>query len=260
VRRALRERLRQFRSRALGGVIGFAVLIGIWYLGAFTLFAHKHVLPTPGSVLITIFDDPGYSVLPALARTATEAGLGYLWGNTIALALALLFVILPIFERTLLKVVLATYCMPVIAIGPILAVVLNGTAPKIALAAMSVLFTTLIAALAGLRSADPTSLDLITAYGGGTWAQLTKVRILAALPSTFTGLAIAAPAAVLGAIIGEYLGADQGLGIGLLNAENVLDTARVWALAVIITALAGGGYLIVHLIGRALTPWVERAE
>src|ERR1700734_542734 len=164
------------RPRWLGGAIGFAILIGIWYLLALTLLAHKHVLPTPTSVVVTIFDDPTYSLAPALARTATEAGLGFLWGNLIALTLAFLFVLFPLAEPALLRVVLATYCMPVIAIGPILQIVLNGTAPKIALAAMSVLFTTLIGALSGLRSADTTSLDLVSAYGGGTFAQLPKVR------------------------------------------------------------------------------------
>jgi ABC-type nitrate/sulfonate/bicarbonate transport system permease component len=242
----------------MGGVFGFALLIGIWYLLALTVLAHKHVLPRPDIVVKTIFDDPGYSLWPALARTATEAGLGFLWGNAIALGLAGVFVLFPVAERALLRVVLATYCMPVIAIGPILQIILNGTAPKIALAAISVLFTTLIGALRGLRSADPTALELIGAYGGGRWQELRRVRLRAALPSTFAGLAIAAPAAVLGAIVGEYLGADQGLGLGILNAENVLNDARVWALALVITALAGAGYLVVHLVGRALTPWAPR--
>jgi ABC-type nitrate/sulfonate/bicarbonate transport system permease component len=161
-------------------------------------------------------------------------------------------------ERALLRIVPATYCMPVIAIGPILQIILNGTAPKIALAALSVLFTTLIGALRGLRSADTTALELVGVYGGGRWKELRLVRLRAALPSTFAGLSIAAPAAVLGAIIGEYLGADEGLGLGIMNAENVLDAARVWALAFVVTALAGAGYLVVHLLGRALTPWAPR--
>jgi ABC-type nitrate/sulfonate/bicarbonate transport system permease component len=150
--------------------------------------------------------------------------------------------------------------MPVIAIGPILQIVLNGTAPKIALAAMSVLFTTLIGTMTGLRSADRTALELVRAYGGGSWKQLTKIRIRAALPSMFAALSIAAPAAVLGAVVGEYLGADEGLGLGIMNSENVLDTSRVWALAVVITALAGAGYLVVHLVGRLLTPWAPRGR
>jgi ABC-type nitrate/sulfonate/bicarbonate transport system permease component len=246
------------RPRWLGGVAGFAILIAIWYLLALTVLANKHVLPRPDVVIKTIFDDPGYNVLPALARTATEAGLGFLWGNVIALTLAGLFILFPVAEKALLRIVLATYCMPVIAIGPILQIILNGTAPKIALAALSVLFTTLIGALRGLRSADETAIELIGAYGGGRWQELRRVRLRSALPSTFAGLSIAAPAAVLGAIIGEYLGSDQGIGLGIMSAQNVLNAPRVWALALIVTALAGAGYFVIHLVGRALTPWAPR--
>jgi ABC-type nitrate/sulfonate/bicarbonate transport system permease component len=246
------------RPRWLGGVIGFAILIGLWYLLAVTLLTHKHLLPRPDIVIKTVFYDPGYSMWPALGRTATEAGLGFLWGNAIALLLAALFVVFPFAERALLRIVLATYCMPVLAIGPILQIILNGTAPKIALAALSVLFTTLIGALRGLRSADATAIELIGAYGGGRWQEFRRVRFHAALPSTFAGLSIAAPAAVLGAIIGEYLGADQGIGVGIMNAENLLNAARVWALALIVTALAGAGYFVIHTVGRAITPWAPR--
>jgi ABC-type nitrate/sulfonate/bicarbonate transport system permease component len=97
-----------YRPRWLGGAIGFAIMIGIWYLLALTVLAHKHVLPTPTSVVATIFNDPGYSLAPALGRTATEAGLGFLWGNLIALGLAILFVLFPLAETALLRVVLAT--------------------------------------------------------------------------------------------------------------------------------------------------------
>jgi ABC-type nitrate/sulfonate/bicarbonate transport system permease component len=248
------------RSHIRSGAIGFAAIIGVWYLLALTVLAHKHVLPAPNTVIETIFHDPGYSLAPALGRTASEAGLGFLWGNLIALTLAFLFMLVPLAETALLRVVLATYCMPVIAIGPILQIVLNGTAPKIALAAMSVLFTTLIGTMTGLRSADHTALDLVRAYGGGEWKQLSKVRARAALPSIFAALSIAAPASVLGAVIGEYLGADQGLGLGIMNAENVLDTSRVWAIAIVITALAGSGYLVVHITGRLLTSWAPHGR
>ena len=120
--------------------------------------------------------------------------------------LAIAFVQIPLVERALLQLALASYCLPVIAIGPVLAVLFSGDTPKVILAALSVIFTTLIGTLVGLRSADRTSLDLIRAYGGGSWTQLWKVRLRASLPSMFAGLRIAAPAAMLGAIIGEYLG------------------------------------------------------
>jgi ABC-type nitrate/sulfonate/bicarbonate transport system permease component len=179
----------------------------------------------------------------------------------VAISLALAFVLFPILERAFLPVVLATYCMPIIAIGPILEIMLSGTAPQIALSGLSVLFTTLIGCLIGLRSADPVSLDLVQVYGGGRWRKLTKVRIRAALPASFAGLAISGPAAVLGAIIGEYLGASRGLGVALISANENLDSRRSFAIALVATAIAGIAYVVISIVGRALTPWApKRAE
>ena len=122
----------------------------------------------------------------------------------------------------------ASYCLPVIAIGPCSRSSSTGETPKIILAALSVFFTTLVGTLVGLRSADPIALDVVHAYGGGSFQKLIKVRIRAALPSLFAALRIAAPAAVLGAIIGEYLGAESGLGIAMINSEQALQIATTW--------------------------------
>jgi ABC-type nitrate/sulfonate/bicarbonate transport system permease component len=120
-----------------------------------------------------------------------------------------------------------------------------------------VFFTTLVGAMLGIRSADKTSLDLVRAYGGGRWSQLVKVRLQYALPALFAGLRIAAPAAVLGAIIGEYLGGERGIGIALTVAQQGLRFERTWALALVAAALAGVGYALTALVGRLLTPWAR---
>jgi ABC-type nitrate/sulfonate/bicarbonate transport system permease component len=190
--------------------------------------------------------------------TCDEAGVGFLWGNAAAIGLALLVVQVPLAEKALLRIVLASYCMPVIAIGPVLEIVQSGTAPQSTLAGLSVVFTTLVGCLVGLRGADPTALDLVRAYGGGRWSQLVRVRVKAALPSTFAGLAISGPAAVLGAIVGEYLGASQGLGVALISANENLDSRRAFAIALVATALAGAAYLAVSACGRLLAPWAPR--
>ncbi len=239
------------------GVVG---LLAIWELVAYTAFTRSHLVPPPQEVLVTIFHDPGFEMWPNLLSTLEEAALGFLWGNLAAIALALAFVQLPILEKALLRVVLATYCMPIIAIGPVLEIVLSGNAPQSTLAALSVVFTTLIACLLGLRSADPASLDLVRVYGGGRWRQLVKVRIRAALPAAFAGFAISGPAAVLGAIVGEYLGASQGLGVALISANEDLDARRAFAIAAVATALAGVAYVAVSAVGRLLTPWAPRHQ
>jgi ABC-type nitrate/sulfonate/bicarbonate transport system permease component len=235
-----------------------AGLLAIWEVLAYTVFGSNHLVPPPQAVLVTVFHDPGFSMWPNLTTTVGEAATGFVWGNAVAIGLALAFIQVPILEKALLRVVLATYCMPVIAIGPILEIVLNGTSIQSTLAGLSVVFTTLVACLVGLRSADPVSLDLVKVYGGGRWRQLAMVRLRAALPAAFAGLAISGPAAVLGAIVGEYLGASQGLGVALISANNNLDARRAFAIATVATAVAGAAYLGISLIGRLLTPWAPR--
>jgi len=106
---------------------------------------------------------------------------------------------------------------------------------------MAVFFTTLIGMLIGL-AARTHQLDLVYAYGGGAFRKLIKVRLWACLPSLFASLRIAAPAAVLGAIIGEYLGGYRGLGVAMIVSEQSLDVARTWGIALVSTAVGSLGY------------------
>jgi sulfonate transport system permease protein len=241
-------------GRWVGGAIGVGVLLVVWELLAVFVFAGKHIMPTPIGVVTGLWTNRSVLKLNA-GITIAEAVQGYIWGNLLAIGLALLFVSIPSVEAALLRLAIASYCMPIIAIAPILNIVLNGDRPKIVLAAMSVFFTTLIGMTAGLRSADRTSLDMVRAYGGSTWATLYKVRLRAALPSLFAALRIAAPAAVLGAIIGEYLGGASGIGVAMVNAEQSLDVTRVWSLALFAAGLAGIGYGVTGLVAKRLTPW-----
>ena len=113
-------------------------------------------------------------------------------------------------------------------------------------------FTTLVGMLVGLRSAEPVMFDLIRAYGGGRVAELMKVRIRAALPSLFAALRIAAPAAILGAIIGEYLGGESGIGIAMIASQTSLrGRTAPGGSPSSAGLLAGLAYGITAFIGRA---------
>ncbi len=234
-------------------VVGIVV---VWEILAVTVFAHKTVLPTPGSVAVQLWRDRGL-YQANVPTTLTEAAQGYLIGNGIAIALGTLFVLIPVAEKVLLRLAMASYALPILAVGPILQSVFSGTAPEATLAALSVLFTTLIGTMLGLRSVDPTSLDVIRALGGGRWMMLWKVRIRSALPSVFAALKIAAPAAILGALVGEYLGGNQGLGVAMIVAEQALDVPRVWGLALVTAALSGLVYIAVGLAGGPLNSWTN---
>jgi ABC-type nitrate/sulfonate/bicarbonate transport system permease component len=243
----------------LGGAAGIVLVLAVWELLARTVLASSLVLPTPFTVAQQMWHDRHFYV-PHIETTLHEAALGFLWGNAIAIAVAIVFVLVPVIEHSLMRLAIAIYCLPLLAIGPILQIVQSEEGPKITLAALSVFFTTLIATMLGLRSADPASLELIHVFGGGTLDALRKVRVRAALPALLAGLRIAAPAALLGAIIGELLGGTQGLGVAMVESQSSFEVSRTWGIALVTGALAGIGYALVSLAGRVLTPWAGREQ
>jgi ABC-type nitrate/sulfonate/bicarbonate transport system permease component len=244
----------------LGGLIGIVGLLIVWQIAGMTIFHDGGSVPPPTRILSQMRTD-GWSFYWNNARvTMHEAFLGWLWGNTLAIALALSFLVVPVVERPLMRLGVASYCLPIIAIAPVLQIVFKGENPKIILAALSVFFTTLVGTMVGLRSADAIALDVVHAYGGGSFQKLLKVRIRAALPSLFVALRIAAPAAILGAIVGEYVGGEKGLGIAMIASQAGLAIPTTWGIALAATFIASVAYGLTALVGRLLTPWAPRAN
>jgi ABC-type nitrate/sulfonate/bicarbonate transport system permease component len=247
----------------IGGLVGVVVLIAVWWLASLLLFQGSGSIPTPPSVVALLLDgDLWGTTLHNAGSTVTSAAKGYLWGNLAAVALAVVVMLLPRLERLANQIAIVTYCIPLVAIGPVVVIVAGRTAPSgasVVLAGMSVFFTTVVGALVGLRAAPRTSTDLVRAYGGSAWTVLRKVRVISALPSLFAALKIAAPAAFLGAILAEYLGSggDGTLGRALIAAQTQADAPLLWYLALISGAVSGVGYLVVGLVARLVTPWTS---
>jgi ABC-type nitrate/sulfonate/bicarbonate transport system permease component len=251
-----RRSLGSSTARRIGGSlhVPLAILgvLGIWQVLSMTISGGEFVLPSPIAVFEQMWKDRALYP-PNIETTLNEALKGLAWGVGLAIVIAVVFVQIPILEKGLMGAALATYCVPIIVVGPIVAIVFSGETPKVVLAAMAVFFPTLIGVLVGLRSADGTSLAVVRAFGGGSVTQLRKVRLRAALPSFFAALKIAGAAAVLGAIIGEYLGGDSGLGVAMIAASQSLEVERVWGLAIVSSALALVLYGAAALLARLLT-------
>jgi ABC-type nitrate/sulfonate/bicarbonate transport system permease component len=252
--------------RALGdspwipSLVLVVALLVLWEVAALTFLADSKAFPPVTDVVGDVVGD--LDVYMRNARTTLrEAWPGWFWGNVIATALGALAVALPLLERPVLHVAVAITALPIIALGPIFQVTLEGDAPRSALAGLAVFFTTLVGTIVGLRACDRASVDLIRALGGGRTAVLRRVRVRAALPDNCAALKISAPAAVLGAIIGEFIGgSENGLGVALVAARANADSARVWGVALVATAVAGLGYALIALVGRLLTPWAPSAR
>lgn len=258
VERRPRKDLPVWAVRALGSV----GLLLVWWIVARTVLPQSKGVPTPFNVVKSMVDDGWGFYWPGIKATGQRALEGYLVGNGIAIALAAVVLLLPFSEKVILQVGLASYCLPLAAIGPILTITLTGDKPVVALTSLFVIFTTLVGAILGLQSADTTSLDLVKAYGGGTWQQLIKVRIIAALPSILAALKVAAPTAAVGAVVGEELGgvSNVGLGYAMIASEQAVNVPRTWALALVIALIGGLGYVVLGLVQRYLTPWAAQTD
>lgn len=249
------------RHAAVPAVAGLVGLVAVWWLLAVTVLSDVLVPTPPGVVARAVEDGPTF-YLTNLSATVAEAVRGFAWGTGLALLLASLVLLAPRLERVVMQVAVLSYCIPLVAITPILYIVIgpppagepSGTA--VALAAISVFFTTVVGAVLGFRSAEPRSLDVVEVYGGGRWQQLWRVQLVSALPSILTSLAIAAPAAFLGAVLGEYIGGvDRGVGPALVNAQQSLDDERAWGIMIACGLVAGAGYAVFALLGRVVAPW-----
>ena len=188
---------------------------------------------------------------------------GYVVGVAVALLLATLVLLVPRLEPVIMQFAVVTYCLPIVALAPILIIVhdlpeTGGTSPTaIDLAAISVFFTTVVGAVLGFRSADRTTVDVVSVYGGGKVQQFLRVRLVSALPALFTTLQIAAPAAFLGALLGEYFDRHLEIGVGpsLILSQNNRETALAWSLGIACALVSGVAYLLIGLLGRWVAPW-----
>ncbi len=248
----------RFRRSWIPSLVGIAILLVVWQIVGVTIFKESRSVPPPTHIISTMRADGWDFYWTNIQVTAKVAAKGWFYGNVLAIISAVLFVQIPVVERVLMQVAVASYCLPTIAIGGVLLLALSGDQPRVILAALSCYFTTLIGMHVGLRSVDRSNLDLVRAYGGSSWTQLWKVRLRTSLPSLFAGLRIAAPAAMLGAIIGEWLGSDNGLGVAMVNSQQALEIERTWGIALVITGLSALAYGLTALVGWLLTPWAPK--
>lgn len=253
------------------GAAGALGTVALWWIVAALFFSAKQV-PTPPQV-IEVFGDRGWDYYQRIfGVTLKEAGQGYLIGVALALATAMVVLLIPIIEPVVMQFAVITYCLPIVVLAPILnsvhdipIAVPGGGLPlsqtAIDLAALSVFFTTVVGAVLGFRTAEPVALDVVEVYGGSKLQQFFRVRVVSALPAIFTTLQIAAPAAFLGALLGEYFDRHLEVGVGpsLILSQNNRETALAWSLGLTCALVSGVVYLVLGLLGRVVTPWSKGA-
>lgn len=187
--------------------------------------------------------------------TFREAMTGFVLGGALGLALGIIFVHSDLLERGLMPYVVASQTVPILAIAPMVVIWLQAGWVSVAIiAAYLTFFPVTINTVRGLRSPDPTALELMRSYAASKWTTLWKLRFPAALPYIFTALKVSATASVVGAIIGELpSGIRDGLGGAILNFNSyyISGPGRLWV-AIIASAVVGIGFYILVTVAERL--------
>jgi len=231
-------------------VAGVVILLGVWQLIAVTIAAGRHVVPTIPQFLTALVDDGFYLV--HVRTTLLEAAQGFFWGNLAAFVVAGVCLLVPPLRAILTRVAMATYSTPTIAVAPLLIVLFDADQTKVVMAGLSVFFPTLLGTLLGFESAPKTAVEFAHVSGASRRFTLLRVQLRAAVVPIAGALSLAAPAAMVGAMIGEYLGGDTGLGAQLVQAQQALNVERAWAVAIESTALSTVVYLAIGALARRL--------
>jgi NitT/TauT family transport system permease protein/putative hydroxymethylpyrimidine transport system permease protein len=234
--------------------------LGAWELVVRTGTVDALLLPAPTQVVEALWEDRAL-LAPDLAVTAWEVLLGLGVAIVIGAALGVGMHVNGAMRRALRPLVIGSQAVPVPVIAPLFILVLGfGLAPKVLLVALVCFFPITINLYDGLRDADPDARRLLRSLSATRWQLLRFVDAPAALPSTFTGIKVAAAVAVIGAVFAEWAGSDSGLGHALLTANGQLETARAFAATLLLFGLAVLLYGLFAVLERRFVDWTPRSH
>lgn len=232
-----------------------AALVLAWEAVVRALDVPSYVVPAPSQVVRAGLEVRG--ALPGhVATTLTEAVAGLVLAALAGVALAALMASVPALRRAFYPLLVVSQNVPMVVIAPLIVIWFGfGLLPKVLVVLVVGFFPIAVNTTEGLLAADAGMIDLVRSMGGGRWAELRLVRLPSALPAFFSGLKISATYAVLGAVIGEWVGASSGLGLFITRAQASFRTDRVFVAVVVIAAVSIVLFVVAEGLARLALPW-----
>jgi ABC-type nitrate/sulfonate/bicarbonate transport system permease component len=248
-------------ARWLPPLLVLAALIGLWQIAADrgwladVLDLDPLLVPSPSEIATALWENRQL-LLDNAWVTLKEALGGFAIALALGTATAVLLHLSPFVRRALYPLVLVSQTLPIIVVAPIFAVWFGfGIWPKVALVALWCYFPIAIAAVGGLRSAPPEQGRLMRSLGAGRLRALWSFELPAALPALMAGARIAIVIAVVGAVFGEWAGAQDGLGVLMLRDNASIQVPRLFASVVVLSAMALLLFALVALVERRFVWW-----
>ena len=231
------ESRRSARSFAIILIVHLAVIL-FWQLAVDAFQVPKFILPSPLAALSTLAYAK-YAWISNMLVTAAEILGGFALGATVGVVLAMIFTWSRLVALMLLPLFVTLNMIPKVAMGPLVIVWFSyGIFANILIAFSICFFPILLTTARGLSEVEPDLLDLVKSLRGSRWTLFRKIQLPGALPYVFSGMKVGAILAVAGAIVGEFIASDRGLGYLMIQVQSALDTPAM-VMAVILLTLLG---------------------
>ena len=245
-------------SRAALPALAIGILLLVWEALVRLMEIPSYVLPSPSEVLVALWEDRA-ALLQHSGITVAEALGGMGISLVLALALGMLMDVSEKVKAVLYPILVVTQTVPMIVLSPILILYLGfGTAPKILTVVLMCFFPIVVSFTDGMGQIAPGYVNLIRTYGGNTIQVYTLVKIPYAMPALFSGLKVAATYSISGAVVGEWVASQAGIGYYLLRVKNsyALDKMFASVLVIILLSLMMNG--LITLLQRLCLPHLYR--
>lgn len=240
----------------------FVTLIAAWEAIVHVFEVPPYLVPAPSAVAGAFFKGFAQAnYLGHAAITAFQAVAGFVAGSLLGLAIGTTVVVFPVAERIVYPYVVALQTVPKVAVAPLIIVWFGfGMESKIVIVALVSLFPVLVNVIAGLKAVDQDRLDLMSALSASRWQILRYLRLPNALPFIFAGLNTAIVFSVIGAIVGEFVGANRGIGFLILQANFALDIAAAFALFVVLSIMGVTLHATLQWAQKRIVFWARSEE
>lgn len=243
------------RSRTMAGSILLLTVLAAWEIWVRASGTPVYLVPAPSDVASVLGEDAS-GLLPAALVTLGEALGGLVLGGSVGLLMAVVVTFWGHLEQGVMSLALLIKSTPIIAVAPILTIWMGfGTGPKVIVTALLTFFPVLINSLEGFRSVDPAIADWFHSIDAPSRQYFTRARWPSARPFLFAALKVAAPLAMIGAVVAEWMGASSGLGRQMWLAYTNLDMPSLFAAVLVLTLLSAAVYRGVVVMERRTVHW-----
>lgn len=232
-----------------------AILVALWEAGVRIFGVPAYIAPAPSDIGKTLVSDFP-NLLANFWPTLFESLLGFATGNLAAVLIAIAFVHNKTVEKAFFPIAVFVNTVPILAIAPILVLIFGGgLTAKVVIAALICFFPTLVNMVRGLESVSPQVMELARILSASKWEIFWKIRLPTSLPFLFAALKIAATTSVIGAIVGEWVGADKGLGTLIIDATFNFRSALLYATVLMSSGLSVVMFVLVATAERVFVRW-----